>query len=171
MTARALTALLITASVWAQDLPFVSNEAKAVAQSFVDANDLALVHSLSELPPDEYLLLVGEGRPYAELGEDYNQSDFVLGDGRPGSQHLFTAISDKLVAFVFTGSGMTGSYLYLVLKERSAVRGCLYTWRNWPLSGLRLEAIKGVLRDRRPEPDQMLLWTVERRSGVWGEPC
>ena len=171
MTARALTALLITsgASVWAQSVPFASNEAKAVEQAFFAANDLELIHSLSELPADEYALLVGEERPYAELGQDYNQSDTV--DGRPGSQHLFTAISEKLVAFVFTGSGMTGTYLYLVLKERSAVRGCLYAWRNWPLSGLRLEAIKEVLRDHRPEPHEIRLWTAERRGGVWGEPC
>ena len=144
----------IPAHVVAQPVEALSPGALALEQAFLSANNLIILHSQAELPANEYKLIVGDEHHFADLGDDYLTGDVVTG-GIPVAQHLFTAISDELIAFMYIAPYRFGTKLFLILKNRGEATGCLYTWNDWSLGALRLSAVRQALEGKRPET---VLW-------------
>ena len=73
----------------AQDANSISEEARLLERDFIEAQDFTLYQALASLPPSEYLLLVGERRHIADLGEDWDVGDIITNDSSMyRSQHL-----------------------------------------------------------------------------------
>lgn len=158
-----LCLLVLPFSLGAQDN--VSSLGDILEEAFQQMEQYELIHTLADLPPDEHARLVGD-RNLAELGEDYLQGDAELEDPLPAAQHVFTALSDDLIAFVYIMAGRSGFSINLVLKSRHAVQGCIYSWSDWGIGGLRVEALKDSMALRNSDEKNRRLWTVERRYGV-----
>ncbi len=133
--------------------------------SFGRAKDLELVTKVSEIPPDGQQKLAslaapgGTGSPLgalADIGMDWSSSDVRL-PGLPSGQHLFSAVSDQLVAIVFVTGGTDVQY-NLILARRNAEDFC---WFRIPLlhpSNLRLSVLQELVR---PDRDQTTSRTPE----------
>lgn len=153
MKVRFLTvaaALLLPCSAWSLDPP-------ALQKEFSSAKDLALVNRVADLPPDAISKL--DHIPWlqqlrlADFGAPWGVGD-APAPGLPIGQHLFTGVSDRLVAVVF----FTNAHFprtYLLLAHRNEPDYCFFDLRIAQVGGLTLEIVEWIVRSgQRPAADQ-----------------
>lgn len=100
----------------------------ALERDFAMSNDLSLLHSLGELPPDERDLFLTSGvlsTGIAEFGEVWNTTDAGR-HGVPRRQFLFAGVSNRLLAVAYLEGSFGGPVLRLYLKYRGSHAACLY---------------------------------------------
>lgn len=140
--------------------PANSIDAHELQKEFGRAQDLTLVHKSAELPADgeEKLahlarsgVLSPSGQPLADIGMDWSTDDVKL-PNLPWGQHLFSAVSDRLIAIVFITGGSTVDY-HLVLAPRKSGSYCWFHVPPLHPANLRLSVIQQFIR---PDRDQTL---------------
>ncbi len=144
MKVRFLTvaaALLLPCSAWSLDPP-------ALQKEFSSAKDLALVNRVADLPPDVVSKL--DHIPWlqhlrlADFGAPWGVGD-APAPGLPIGQHLFSGVSDRLVAVVF----FTNAHLAqvrLLLARRNDPEYCLFDLRMPHVGGLSLDDVRWMAR-------------------------
>jgi hypothetical protein len=144
MKVRFLTvaaALLLPCSAWSLDPSTLQKE-------FSSAKDLALVNRVADLPPDAISKL--DHIPWlqhlrlADFGAPWGVGD-APAPGLPIGQHLFSGVSDRLVAVVF----FTNAHLAqvrLLLARRNDPEYCLIDLRITQVGGLSLDDVRWMAR-------------------------
>lgn len=130
--------------------------------AFARAENLSLVTSLAELPTDgqkklahlaEYGSLADAAQPLADMGGEWSPSDAKI-EGLPRGQHLFSAVSDQILAILFVTGGVEIEYS-LMLARRHASSYCLIRLTPLHPSNLRLSVIQQFVhpgKDRTQGP-------------------
>jgi hypothetical protein len=134
-------ALLLPCSAWSLDPP-------ALQKEFSSAKDLKVVNRVADLPPDAISKL--DHIPWlqqlrlADLGASWGVGD-APAPGLPIGQHLFSGVSDRLVAVVFFTNGHFPR-VHLLLAHRNDPEYCLFDLRIPQVAGLSLETMGWIVR-------------------------
>ena len=102
-------------------------EVDRIESAFVRAANIPIVNRISELPDDvlERFEQIVSWTRMADFGELWNTGDVVSGE-LPGSQHIFSGVSQDFVAIVYLEGGITGRSVRMLLAERHAPGACMY---------------------------------------------
>lgn len=134
-------ALLLPCSAWSLNPP-------ALQKEFSSAKGLTLVNRVAELPPDAISKL--DHIPWlqhlrlADFGSPWGVGDGPAA-GLPIGQHLFSGVSDRLVAVVFFTNAHFPQ-VRLLLARRNDPEYCLFDLRSPQVGGLSLEDVQWMAR-------------------------
>ena len=136
-----VAALLVPGHAWGLDPPTLQKE-------FASAKDLVLVNRVSDLPPDANSKLDHipwlQGLRLADFGAPWGIGD-APAPGLPIGQHLFSGVSDRLVAVVFFTNAHFPQ-VRLLLAHRNDPEYCLFDLQLSQVGGLTLETVRWVAR-------------------------
>jgi hypothetical protein len=98
-----------------------------IERAFAQADDLEIINRISDLPPDVISVFRSVARwdSMADWGETWNSTD-VVSQGDLVQQHVFSGISEAVVAVVFQSGGIVGTHTILVVAQRDRPGFCLY---------------------------------------------
>ena len=119
-----------------------------IRAAFIESTDLTVARSKDEIPEDVYASLgsVWGIRGLAEWGDPWSSSDLVSED-LPLAQHVFSAISARLVAIIYRTGGWN-LRTSLLLNERGQRSFCvLNLGRDVPSSIDRIQFIARESKD------------------------
>lgn len=133
--------LLVPAQAWGLD-------PATLQKDFASATDLVLVNRVADLPPDANSKLDHvpwlHGLRLADFGAPWGVGDSPA-VGLPIGQHLFSGVSDRLVAVVFF-TNAHGPQVRLLLAHRNDPEYCLFDLQIAQLGGLSLENVRWLAR-------------------------
>lgn len=134
-------AVLLPAYAWGLDPTTLQKE-------FASAKELLLVNRVSDLPPDANSKLDHipwlHGLRLADFGAPWGVGDSPAA-GLPIGQHLFSGVSDRLVAVVFF-TNAHGPQVRLLLAHRNDPDYCLFDLQIAQPGGLSLENVRWLAR-------------------------
>jgi hypothetical protein len=126
-------------------------DALSLQKEFATAKDLELVNRVVDLPPDalaklDHIPSLMKLR-LAEFGAPWSTTDYTP-QGTPTGQHLFSAMSDHIVAIVFSTGGRQNRQR-LLLAYRNSPEYCLFVLPSLGMSQLTLPAVQQAVRPDR----------------------
>jgi hypothetical protein len=133
--------LLLPCSAWSLNPP-------ALQKEFSSSKDLKLVNRVADLPPDAISKL--DHIPWlqqlrlADFGAPWGVGD-APAPGLPIGQHLFSGVSDRLLAVVFFTNGHFPQ-VRLLLAHRNDPEYCLFDLSIAQVGGLSLETMRWAVR-------------------------
>jgi hypothetical protein len=136
-----VAALVLPCAAWSLNPPTLQKE-------FSSAKDLKLVNRFADLPPDAISKL--DHIPWlqhlrlADFGAPWGVGDAPAA-GLPIGQHLFSGVSDRLVAVVFFTNAHFPQ-VRLLLARRNDPEYCLFDLRIPQVGGLSLEDVQWMAR-------------------------
>ena len=120
-----LAGFIICFVVFDQDAYADDDPVSELESDFASA-ELKIVNKLSELPSDAYSKLCHRTKcRIVDFGRWWNSSD-MFGNDEPLFQHLFTGVSNTVVAIVFQRGGIAGRSSQLMLMRRDSDWYCVY---------------------------------------------
>lgn len=137
-------------------------------KAFGRAKDLKLIVRVSDIPIDGQQLLAtladsgmlssSTTQPLADIGMDWSSSDAQIAK-LPRGQHLFSALSEQVVAVLFMTGGAEVRY-NLILAPRNSSDFCWFRIPPLHPSNLRLSVLQDFVR---PDRDQTISKTPDCR--------
>jgi hypothetical protein len=136
-----VAALLVPGHAWGLDPATLQKE-------LASAKDLAVINRVSDLPPDALSKLDHipwlQGLRLADFGAQWGVGD-APAPGLPLGQHLFSGVSDRLVAVVFFTNAHSAQ-VRLLLAHRNDPEYCLFDLQLAQVGGLSLENVQWLAR-------------------------
>ena len=125
-------------------------EGERLQDAFASAKNLELIHQVTHLPPDavskiEHIAWL-HGNGLAEFGDDWQMGDAPR-PGVPRAQHLFSAVSEDLVAVAFLTSVLE-TKLRLIIAKRHSPSYCLLSLSDQSLLSLQLSRLQQLARSQ-----------------------